>query len=93
LITCNEIITFCPKGQKDGGTQIKLVIDYKNGGQALFKPMRYRKKLKFCYFSTSNISLMNSFAKVSNFLCVRNIISNNVLSKDYVSNVPRIGLK
>jgi len=28
-------------GQKDGGTQLKLVIDYKNGGQALFKPMRF----------------------------------------------------
>lgn len=28
-------------GQKDGGTQLKLVIDYMNGGQALFKPMRF----------------------------------------------------
>ena len=28
-------------GQKDGGTQLKLVIDYDNGGQALFKPMRF----------------------------------------------------
>ncbi|CAG2105918.1 unnamed protein product [Medioppia subpectinata] len=27
------------KTQKDGGTQLKLVIDYENGGQALFKPM------------------------------------------------------
>ncbi|KAI1293536.1 putative extracellular serine/threonine [Halotydeus destructor] len=27
--------------QKDGGTQIKLVINYQNGGQALFKPMRF----------------------------------------------------
>jgi hypothetical protein len=27
-------------GQKDGGTQIKLVIDYPNDMQALFKPMR-----------------------------------------------------
>jgi hypothetical protein len=27
-------------GQKDGGTQIKLIIDYPNGVQALFKPMR-----------------------------------------------------
>ncbi|KAF4519221.1 hypothetical protein B566_EDAN015327, partial [Ephemera danica] len=25
--------------QKDGGTQIKLVIDYEDGSQALFKPM------------------------------------------------------
>lgn len=24
-------------GQKDGGTQLKLIIDYENGGQALFK--------------------------------------------------------
>lgn len=28
-------------GQKDGGTQLKLVIDFDNGGQALFKPMRF----------------------------------------------------
>jgi hypothetical protein len=27
-------------GQKDGGTQIKLIIDYPNDVQALFKPMR-----------------------------------------------------
>ncbi|XP_059471981.1 extracellular serine/threonine protein CG31145 [Neocloeon triangulifer] len=27
--------------QKDGGTQIKLVIDYDDGSQALFKPMRF----------------------------------------------------
>lgn len=27
--------------QKDGGTQIKLVIDYPHGAQALFKPMRF----------------------------------------------------
>ncbi|RWS29204.1 Dentin matrix protein 4-like protein, partial [Leptotrombidium deliense] len=26
--------------QKDGGTQLKLIIDYENSGQALFKPMR-----------------------------------------------------
>lgn len=30
-----------PAGQKDGGTQLKLIIDYENGGQALFKPMRW----------------------------------------------------
>lgn len=30
-------------GQKDGGTQLKLVIDYENGGQALFKPMRFAR--------------------------------------------------
>lgn len=28
-------------GLKDGGTQLKLIIDYENGGQALFKPMRF----------------------------------------------------
>lgn len=30
--------------QKDGGTQLKLVIDYVNGGQALFKPMRFSRE-------------------------------------------------
>jgi len=29
--------------QKDGGTQIKLIIDFKGGGQALFKPMRFNR--------------------------------------------------
>uniref|UniRef100_T1KRA7 FAM20 C-terminal domain-containing protein n=1 Tax=Tetranychus urticae TaxID=32264 RepID=T1KRA7_TETUR len=28
-------------GQKEGGTQLKLIIDYRNSGQALFKPMRF----------------------------------------------------
>lgn len=28
-------------GLKEGGTQLKLIIDYENGGQALFKPMRF----------------------------------------------------
>ncbi|XP_064478492.1 extracellular serine/threonine protein CG31145-like [Ornithodoros turicata] len=28
-------------GLKEGGTQLKLLIDYENGGQALFKPMRF----------------------------------------------------
>ncbi|XP_052121969.1 extracellular serine/threonine protein CG31145, partial [Frankliniella occidentalis] len=32
---------FLSLGQKDGGTQIKLVIDYPHGAQALFKPMRF----------------------------------------------------
>ena len=27
-------------GQKDGGTQIKLIVDYPHSMQALFKPMR-----------------------------------------------------
>lgn len=30
--------------QKDGGTQIKLVIDYNNNVQALFKPMRFPRE-------------------------------------------------
>lgn len=29
--------------QKKGGTQLKLIIDYENGGQALFKPMRFNR--------------------------------------------------
>lgn len=29
--------------QKEGGTQLKLVIDYENGGQSLFKPMRFSR--------------------------------------------------
>lgn len=31
-------------GLKDGGTQLKLIIDYENGGQALFKPMRFSRE-------------------------------------------------
>eukprot|EP00092_Neocalanus_flemingeri_P018372 GFUD01019883.1.p1 GENE.GFUD01019883.1~~GFUD01019883.1.p1 ORF type:complete len:510 (+),score=167.39 GFUD01019883.1:228-1757(+) len=27
--------------QKEGGTQLKLIIEYEDGGQALFKPMRF----------------------------------------------------
>ncbi|XP_022236560.1 extracellular serine/threonine protein kinase CeFam20-like, partial [Limulus polyphemus] len=27
--------------QKEGGTQLKLVIEYDNGEEALFKPMRF----------------------------------------------------
>lgn len=30
--------------QKEGGTQLKLVIDYLNGDQALFKPMRFPRE-------------------------------------------------
>lgn len=28
-------------GQKEGGTQLKLVIEYAQGGLAMLKPMRY----------------------------------------------------
>ena len=31
---------------KDGGTQIKLVITFQNGGQALFKPMRFPRDVE-----------------------------------------------
>jgi hypothetical protein len=34
------VLLFYVSAQKDGGTQIKLVIDYDDGSQALFKPMR-----------------------------------------------------
>ncbi|XP_053607676.1 extracellular serine/threonine protein CG31145 isoform X2 [Plodia interpunctella] len=30
--------------QKEGGTQLKLIIDYPNGVQALFKPMRFPRE-------------------------------------------------
>ncbi|KAG6450256.1 hypothetical protein O3G_MSEX006491 [Manduca sexta] len=30
--------------QKEGGTQLKLIIDYPNGVQALFKPMRFSRE-------------------------------------------------
>ncbi|XP_026324774.1 extracellular serine/threonine protein CG31145 [Hyposmocoma kahamanoa] len=41
--------------QKEGGTQLKLIIDYPNGIQALFKPMRFPRNvqtlLNHFYFS------------------------------------------
>lgn len=27
--------------QKDGGTQLKLIVTFKGGGQAMLKPMRF----------------------------------------------------
>ncbi|XP_060802798.1 extracellular serine/threonine protein CG31145 [Amyelois transitella] len=32
--------------QKEGGTQLKLIIDYPNGVQALFKPMRFARDVQ-----------------------------------------------
>lgn len=32
--------------QKEGGTQLKLIIDYPNGIQALFKPMRFSREVE-----------------------------------------------
>ncbi|XP_052759271.1 extracellular serine/threonine protein CG31145 isoform X2 [Galleria mellonella] len=32
--------------QKEGGTQLKLIIDYPNGVQALFKPMRFPRDVQ-----------------------------------------------
>lgn len=43
LIRDLELLPIVKVTQKDGGTQLKLVIDYKNGGQALFKPMRFSR--------------------------------------------------
>ena len=35
-------LSVCPGiSQKEGGTQLKLIIEFKDGGQALFKPMRF----------------------------------------------------
>jgi len=36
-----NVIPFSAIIQKEGGTQFKLIIDFPNGGQALFKPMRF----------------------------------------------------
>ncbi|CAG0916928.1 unnamed protein product [Notodromas monacha] len=33
-----------PEKQQEGGTQLKLIIDFASGGQALFKPMRFSRE-------------------------------------------------
>jgi len=33
--------------QKEGGTQFKLIVDFPNGGQAMFKPMRFSRDQVF----------------------------------------------
>ena len=46
IVHCINIIRLSFKkysgiSQKEGGTQLKLIIEYEDGGQALFKPMRF----------------------------------------------------
>ena len=36
----NFIYYFLISAQKEGGTQLKLIIEFDDGGHALFKPMR-----------------------------------------------------
>ena len=38
-LKANSCLVLCAE-QKDGGTQLKLMIDYSSGGQAMMKPMR-----------------------------------------------------
>ena len=40
IIGINAIL-FSGVSQKEGGTQLKLVIEFEDGGQALAKPMRF----------------------------------------------------
>jgi hypothetical protein len=40
MLTVVSDVSLLFAGQKDGGTQIKLIIDYPDNVQALFKPMR-----------------------------------------------------
>lgn len=37
-------LSFSAIVQKEGGTQFKLIVDFPNGGQALFKPMRFPRE-------------------------------------------------
>ncbi|KAH9421752.1 Golgi casein kinase, C-terminal, Fam20 [Dermatophagoides pteronyssinus] len=38
-----ETLDIVHVAQKEGGTQLKLIINYDNGGKALFKPMRFSR--------------------------------------------------
>ena len=41
VITAMRSLPVVGISQKEGGTQLKLVIEFEDGGQALFKPMRF----------------------------------------------------
>ena len=40
-ITAMQTLPIVGISQKEGGTQLKLIIEFEDGGQALFKPMRF----------------------------------------------------
>ena len=41
VVSSKATSTYLGITQKEGGTQLKLIIDFEDGGQALFKPMRF----------------------------------------------------